>query len=133
MKRKKIIDKYLCLPDKLEAFQDKFVDTNTFKVQNILLFQSRILGLTSYFKGSNERMMPKYIKSEDFKIEECPMSNFQFSKYEEARVEERKQGKKASKQRKKGDAYLLKLVQLIEFFLDYFVILFFQVQIRIIL
>ena len=53
------------------------------------LFKRRILGLTSYFRDMFS-LMPKYDKSEDFHIVHIPMSDFQFSVYEEARVQERK-------------------------------------------
>ena len=47
-------------------------------------------------------LMPKYDKSEDFHIVHIPMSDFQFSVYEEARVQERKLELQNARRRKKG-------------------------------
>ena len=65
------------------------------------MLKMRILGLVSYFKSPQEKLMPKYDENLDFYIIDVPMSDFQFSVYEEARIQERKleeyNKKKASK------------------------------------
>ena len=47
-------------------------------------FQKRILGLTSYFGGAPEELMPKYDRNRDFVIIRVPMSDYQASGYKKA-------------------------------------------------
>jgi hypothetical protein len=91
---------YKALPDTLAEFQSYFIDSSG-EVKNMNLFKRRILGLTSYFRDMFS-LMPKYDKSEDFHIVHIPMSDFQFSVYEEARVQERKLELQNARRRKKG-------------------------------
>ena len=91
---------YKALPDTLAEFQSYFIDSSG-EVKNMNLFKRRILGLTSYFRDMFS-LMPKYDKSEDFHIVHIPMSDFQFSIYEEARVQERKLELQNARRRKKG-------------------------------
>ena len=91
---------YKALPDTLTEFQSYFIDSSG-EVKNMNLFKRRILGLASYFRDMVS-LMPKYDKSEDFHIVHIPMSDFQFSVYEEARVQERKLELQNAKRRKKG-------------------------------
>ena len=78
---------YKALPDTLEEFQSYFID-QTGEVKNMNLFKRRILGLSSYFRDMVS-LMPRYDKNSDFHIVNIPMSDFQFSVYEEARVQEK--------------------------------------------
>jgi len=74
-----------CLPTNFSEFMNTFVDG--LNVKNALLFQKRIQGLVSYFKGSDERMLPKRI--EDAKmLEKIEMSDEQFNVYLERRWQE---------------------------------------------
>ena len=91
---------YKALPDTLAEFQSYFIDSSG-EVKNMNLFKRRILGLTSYFRDMFS-LMPKYDKREDFHIVHIPMSDFQFSVYEEARVQERKLELQNARRRKKG-------------------------------
>jgi len=74
-----------CLPTKFEDFANTFIDG--LKIKNSFMFQKRIQGLVSYFKGSDERLLPKRIETEKelIKIE---MSDLQFLRYLEVRWKE---------------------------------------------
>lgn len=74
-----------CLPSKFEDFVNTFVDGLTIK--NPLLFQKRIQGLVSYFKGADERLVPKRIDEENTLVK-VPMSEPQFLRYLELRWDE---------------------------------------------
>jgi hypothetical protein len=92
---------HLALPDKLEDFTRLFTVPGTTQLKNIELFQRRILGLTSYFKSEQEKLLPKYEPSENFRVIDIPMSDYQFNVYEKARSTERKQESNQKKQQKK--------------------------------
>ena len=83
--------KFKALPDKIEEFERLFVNyENGLKMTNTHLFQRRILGLTSYYRSEQEKLLPRYDVEKDLHVIQIPMSNFQFEKYESARVNERK-------------------------------------------
>ena len=83
--------KFKALPDKIEDFERLFVNyENGLKMTNTHLFQRRILGLTSYYRSEQEKLLPRYNVEKDLHVFQIPMSNFQFEKYESARVNERK-------------------------------------------
>jgi hypothetical protein len=83
--------RFKALPDKMEEFERLFVNyDNGLKMTNIHLFQRRILGLTSYYRSEQEKLLPRYNVEKDLHVMQIPMSNFQFEKYESARVNERK-------------------------------------------
>ena len=90
---------YKALPDKLDDFVNYFIESDNLNLKNIELFKKRIIGLTSYFRSAQEKLLPKYERAVDFHIKKIPMSNFQFKIYEEARQQERKM-EKSSKQKK---------------------------------
>ena len=71
-----------CLPTKFEDFVNSFIDGLDMK--NSLLFQRRIQGLVSYYKGADERMLPKRV-DDDKMLELVPMSDEQFNKYLDVR------------------------------------------------
>jgi hypothetical protein len=85
------------LPDSLDDFINLFIDKDSGKVNNIEKFKKRIIGLTSFFKSAQEELLPRYDKITDFNVVKIPMSNFQFKKYEEARIDERKMDKSNKK------------------------------------
>jgi hypothetical protein len=89
------------LPDKFDDFVEMFINSDNGNTKNIELFKRRIIGLTSYFRSAQESLMPRYDKLTDFKVIKIPMSNYQFTVYEEARAQERKQ-EKSSKKKKGG-------------------------------
>ena len=94
-----VIQKFKALPDKLDDFVNRFIESETGNLKNEELFKRRILGLTSYFRSAQENLMPKYEKAVDFHVVKIPMSNYQFGIYEEARQNERKL-EKSSKTKK---------------------------------
>ena len=85
-----VVYKYKALPDKLDDFVNRFIESGTGNMKNAELFKRRILGLTSYFRSAQENLMPKYEKAIDFHVVKIPMSSYQFSTYEKARQQERK-------------------------------------------
>ena len=90
------------LPDTLEPFKDYFIDDNGL-LKNVNLFKRRILGLTSYYRSAQEKLMPRYSREKDFKIVKVEISDYQFGVYENARVEERKLESKNKKKKKRVD------------------------------
>ena len=102
-----------CLPDNEDDFFTTFVDMVNTKMNNEDVFKRRILGLTSYFRSSQERLLPRFIPSlrnverdgkqttepSVFHMIYCTMSNYQFKKYITIRENEIKQEKDANKQK----------------------------------
>ena len=78
-------EKFDCLPTDYEEFASLFLDG--LSIKNGLLFQRRIQGLVSYFKGADERMLPRRV-DDDKLLEKVPMSKEQFDRYLEIRSEE---------------------------------------------
>jgi hypothetical protein len=93
---------HTALPDDKEAFLNMFVDPDTGNMKNVDLFQRRILGLTSYFKSAQEKLLPRYSKARDFTVVRCEMDEYQFAAYAEARKTERDKEKKRRVQRKQA-------------------------------
>ena len=99
------------LPDISKEFLELFVELDSSEMKNKTVFQKRILGLTSYFKGANDELYPSFVASEYdpvYHIEKIPMSTYQFGLYEKIREEESKQEKNNKKKQarieKKGAA-----------------------------
>jgi hypothetical protein len=84
-KEKLVVEELECLPSKYEDFVTMFLDGLTFK--NGILFQRRIQGLVSYFKGAAENLVPKRVDEADT-LQKIPMSQEQFLRYLEIRWEE---------------------------------------------
>lgn len=82
------VETFECLPTEYEEFATLFLDGLTIK--NPLLFQRRIQGLVSYFKGADERMLPRRV-DDDKMLEKVPMSEEQFTHYLTIRSNEIKQ------------------------------------------
>ena len=102
-----LVNNYKCLPDNYDEFRSYFIDENN-NIKNTNMLKMRILGLVSYFKSPQEKLMPKYDENLDFYIIDVPMSDFQFSVYEEARIQERKleeYNKKKSSKKQKDDLF----------------------------
>ena len=100
------IDTYNCLPDTLDNFAAYFIENDPVKkklssVKNMNLFKRRILGLTSYFPDI-DALLPTFEKGKDYYVIKIPMSEFQFTIYEEARIQERKIEKNNAKKRKQA-------------------------------
>ena len=102
-----LVNNYKCLPDNYDEFRSYFIDEKN-NIKNTNMLKMRILGLVSYFKSPQEKLMPKYDENLDFYIIDVPMSDFQFSVYEEARIQERKleeYNKKKSSKKQKDDLF----------------------------
>ena len=95
------VSRFKALPDNLDEFKEFFIKIATGEIKNKMLFQRRILGLTSYL-GSIEDLLPKYDSNSDFHVIKIPMSDYQFTEYEQARAQERKIEKSQKKPQKKG-------------------------------
>ena len=98
------------LPDDAETFLSMFVDIETGKMKNENTFKKRILGLTSYFRSAQEKLLPSFVKTSDNKnihVVPVEMSEHQFSSYLKIRKteidQEKERRKNAKKQAKKGD------------------------------
>jgi hypothetical protein len=74
-----------CLPTKYEDFMSTYIEG--LKIKNAFMFQKRIQGLVSYFKGSDERLLPKRIEA-DKELIKVDMSEAQFLRYLEVRWDE---------------------------------------------
>jgi hypothetical protein len=95
------INNYTALPDKLDKFLARFIDSKTNEVKNVELFKRRIIGLTSYFRSAQEELLPKYEKNDLYHhVVKFHMSDFQFRIYENERKEERKMEKMAKTKKK---------------------------------
>jgi len=97
--RKPTVEYYSALPDKLDSFKARFIDSGG-KIKNENLFKRRILGLTSYYRSASEKLLPDFNPETDLIIEKCEMSLYQLGVYEEARQSERDQAKKSAKKKK---------------------------------
>lgn len=88
-----IVEYLECLPTKYEEFMNTFVDG--LNIKNAMLFAKRIQGLVSYFKGADERLLPKRLEEENTLVK-VPMSDEQFLRYLETRwVEVQREAKKS--------------------------------------
>jgi len=89
------IHNYTALPEKLDPFLTRFIDSATKQIKNIDQFKRRIIGLTSYFRSAQEDLLPKYEKTPQYHhIVKIPMSDYQFYWHEMARQSERESEKK---------------------------------------
>jgi hypothetical protein len=82
------------LPPTVDAFRAYFVDVDTLKMKNPVLFMKRISGLVSYYKGAKEELMPAVVKDEIVKVY---MSAYSLGPYAEARARERKDEERLKK------------------------------------
>jgi hypothetical protein len=88
-----VVEKLELLPTQFEDFMGMFVDG--LSIKNSVLFSRRIQGLVSYFKGADERLLPKRLE-EDKTLVKVPMSNEQFQRYLETRwVEVQRESRKS--------------------------------------
>jgi hypothetical protein len=101
------------LPSVSKDFMEMFVELGAKTMKNKDVFQRRILGLTSYFKGADESLYPEYVLTNDdddddehakdniYHIERIPMSEYQFGLYEVIRDVESKREKQNAKSKAK--------------------------------
>jgi hypothetical protein len=80
-----VVENLECLPTDYEEFMKTFIDGLSLK--NVQLFARRIQGLVSYFKGADERLLPRRV-DEESTLTKIFMSGEQYLRYLEARHEE---------------------------------------------
>jgi len=113
------------LPSVSKEFMEMFVELGAKTMKNKDVFQRRILGLTSYFKGADESLYPEYVLANDdgddehakdniYHIERVPMSDYQFGLYEairdvESKREKQNQKNKAKREKQGGREELFKI------------------------
>lgn len=90
---------YKALPDERDEFNKFFIDKETNNVKNHILFKKRISGLVSYYSGASQDLYPSI---NQIHLENVPLSDYQFQKYEEGRKIEREL-EKPTKYKKKND------------------------------
>jgi len=78
------VEELECLPTKFEEFANTYIDG--LKIKNAFMFQKRIQGLVSYFKGADERLLPKRVEQQE--LIKVQMSEEQFLRYLETRWDE---------------------------------------------
>ena len=96
-------------PDKFrETFIQETATIDKNALLNINVLRNRILGLTSYFRSAQEKLLPSIIPDEltgkEFHLVEVPMSDYQFSKYAIIRKEEYEKEKKDAKRKRMAPA-----------------------------
>jgi hypothetical protein len=79
------VETFECLPSGYDEFASIFLDGLTIK--NPLLLQRRIQGLVSYFKGADDRLLPRRVE-DDKMLEKIPMSEAMFTNYLAIRFDE---------------------------------------------
>jgi len=89
-----------CLPTDSEEFAEMFLDG--LKIKNPMLLGRRIQGLVSYFKGADERLLPKRL-DEDQTLVKVEMSSAQFLRYLEERNIELQREKAKSRMKSQLD------------------------------
>ena len=72
---KTIIEKHTAFPEEENKFLSMFFDSARNKIKNPNLFQSRIMGLVSYFKTSDKSLLPEVTKNDVVNVD---MSKYQF-------------------------------------------------------
>lgn len=87
----------VALPDSQKDFENRFMDVNNKTIKHLENFKRRIVGLVSYFRSADEALLPQFDKKTDIHLEMTPMSDFQFSIYAQARIEERAKEEAAKK------------------------------------
>jgi hypothetical protein len=97
------VTKYKSLPDDSKKFTEMFINPNGEVIQTDL-FKRRVLGLTSYFRSAQEKLLPSFVTTdagESFHKVMIEMSDHQFSVYYKIRNTERQQEKESKKARTK--------------------------------
>ena len=99
------VRKFTALPDDGPTFLDIFVNSGTVEVKNMDGFQRRILGLTSYFRSAQEKLLPtlqKTVENDIFHVVKSEMTGHQFLEYQKIRKREAEQEKRNRKNQKKA-------------------------------
>jgi hypothetical protein len=91
------------LYDNSDKFQETFIKESGDALENVNVLKNRILGLTSYFRSAQEKLLPNIIPDEtgnEYHLVKVPMSDYQFSKYAVIRKEEYEKEDRAAKRRR---------------------------------
>tara|TARA_B100000424_G_scaffold271331_1_gene273623 strand:+ start:602 stop:3895 length:3294 start_codon:yes stop_codon:yes gene_type:complete len=96
------VENNLALPDTFKGFNMRFIDPINKSLTNKLRFSRRILGLTSYFRSAQEKLLPRFNPDTDIDDTPIEMSDYQLAVYETARINERSSTKQKPKKSKKG-------------------------------
>ena len=92
------------LPDDPDTFMTQFVDPTVAKIKNEDVFKRRILGLSSYFRSAQEKLLPSFVENEEggfIHTVKVDMSEYQFGIYEEVRKAEEDERKRNAKNKAK--------------------------------
>ena len=95
-----VVEDLQCLPTDFEQFVNTFVDG--LSIKNPILFARRIQGLVSYYKGADDRLLPKRLDEESTLVK-IPMSDEQFLRYLEARWAEVEREKRQARMKNEMD------------------------------
>jgi len=90
------------LPDDKDTFLNLFIDQPNATLLNENTFKKRILGLASYFRSAQEKLMPSFVKTEkgeNYHLVPIEMSNYQMGVYEPIRKDEVETEKSINKAR----------------------------------
>ena len=93
---------YNALPSNKDEFNSFFIDPVTLELKNRDLFIRRVLGLTSYFRSAQEKLLPTYDPEMNFHVIESEMSDYQFGIYSRIRDIERNRESQMKKNAKRG-------------------------------
>jgi hypothetical protein len=99
------------LPDDADTFLSMFVNIENGEMRNENAFKKRILGLTSYFRSAQEKLLPSFVKTTDNKtvhVVPVEMSEHQFSSYVKIRkteIDQEKENRKKAKIQKNIENY----------------------------
>ena len=99
------VRKFTALPDDGPTFLDIFVNSGTVEVKNMDGFQRRILGLTSYFRSAQEKLLPtlqKTVENDIFHVVKAEMTGHQFLEYQKIRKREAEQEKRNRNNKKRA-------------------------------
>jgi hypothetical protein len=91
------------LYDNSDKFQETFIKESGDALENVNVLKNRILGLTSYFRSAQEKLLPNIIPDEtgnEYHLVKVPMSDYQFSKYAVIRKEEYEKEDRAAKRKR---------------------------------
>ena len=96
---KTTLERHTAFPEDENKFMSMFFDSSRNKIKNPNLFQSRIMGLVSYFKTNDKSLLPEVTKNDVVNIE---MSSYQFLNYSEIRKAEIEQDKRNKRKKSAG-------------------------------
>lgn len=97
---------YKALPDDKDTFNSMFINQNM-EFINHSLFKKRIIGLVSYFRSAQEKLMPIFNEKDDIKYEYINMSDYQLKEYIDVRTSERKKEQNLQRQLRKNKNKIL--------------------------